>query len=232
MHFLDPIIIIKTLGVVGVIAIIFAESGLFFGFFLPGDSLLFTAGFLASQGYLNITVLILGSFVAAVFGDSFGYVFGRRVGPKIFSREDSFFFHKKDLEKGRVFYEHYGAKTIILARFVPIVRTFAPIVAGVGEMPYRKFIIFNIIGGFIWTVGLSLGGFYLGSFLPGADRYLAPIIVFIVLVSFVPVLREVILTRRHRRGELLSRGDETGYNTPNERRQRRQGHKDDTTSLP
>src|SRR3989338_10841351 len=131
LHFLEPIFLIRTLGAIGVIIIIFAESGLFFGFFLPGDSLLFTAGLVASQGYLNIWILIVGSAIAAILGDSVGYAFGRKVGPRLFNREDSRFFKKAYLERTKVFYQKYGKKTIVLARFIPIVRTFAPILAGV-----------------------------------------------------------------------------------------------------
>src|SRR3989338_1983266 len=139
LHILDPSFLIQTLGLVGVFAIVFAESGLFFGFFLPGDSLLFTAGILASQGHFNVVLLWLGCMLCAIFGDSVGYAFGKKVGPKIFYREDSFFFHKKHIERTRAFFEKYGKKTIVLARFVPIVRTFAPILAGVGQMEYRTF---------------------------------------------------------------------------------------------
>src|SRR3989338_1165858 len=131
--------LVKTAGYLGLFGIIFAESGLFIGFFLPGDSLLFTAGFLASQGYLNIWLLVPLCFAAAVLGDNFGYAFGRRVGPKIFRKEESLLFHKHHLERARTFYERHGKKTIILARFVPFARTFAPILAGIGEMHYRTF---------------------------------------------------------------------------------------------
>ncbi len=193
--FLDPTTIIKTLGLLGVFAIVFAESGLFFGFFLPGDSLLFTAGLLASQGYFSIVALALGSFVCAVVGDSVGYAFGKKVGPKIFTREDSLFFHKKHIERARAFYTQYGVKAIILARFVPIVRTFVPIVAGVGNMEYKKFITSNIIGGAIWTIGITVLGFWLGTFVPSVDQYLWPIILLIIFVSFIPVIREYLKAR-------------------------------------
>ena len=146
---LDPMTIIKTLGLIGVFFIIFAESGLFFGFFFPGDSLLFTAGFLASQSLLDIKILVLGAFICAVLGDSVGYWFGVKAGPKIFNKDDSIFFHKKHIEEAQNFYNKYGNKTIFLARFVPIVRTFAPIVAGIGKMNYKNFVVYNIVGGFI-----------------------------------------------------------------------------------
>lgn len=186
MDYLEPIFIIKTLGTLGIIAIIFAESGLFFGFFLPGDSLLFTAGLVASQGHMNIWVLFVGSAIAAILGDSVGYAFGHKVGPKIFTRDDSLFFKKEYIEKTRIFYERHGKKTIILARFVPIVRTFAPILAGVGGMEYRTFLSYNIIGGIIWCIGLLSLGFILGSFVPDIDRYILPIVLGIIVVSMIP----------------------------------------------
>src|SRR3989338_10680690 len=132
--------ILPVIGYTGITAIIFAESGLLIGFFLPGDSLLFTAGFLASQGVFNIALLCALSFIAAVTGDSVGYAFGKNIGPKLFTKEDSWLFHKKNLAKAQHFYEKYGVKTIILARFIPVVRTFAPIVAGIGNMHYKTFI--------------------------------------------------------------------------------------------
>jgi membrane-associated protein len=189
-NFLDPVFIIKTLGIIGVFLIVFAESGLFFGFFLPGDSLLFTAGLLASQGYFSISLLIIGSVVCAILGDSVGYAFGKKVGPKIFTKDDSLFFHRDHIAKAQHFYEKHGKKTIILARFIPIVRTFAPIVAGVGNMRYRTFLSYNIIGGIIWAVLLPLLGYILGSTVPHVDRYLLPIILLIIFISFIPVFIE------------------------------------------
>lgn len=183
---LEPLFLIKTLGLFGVFAIVFAESGLLIGFFFPGDSLLFTAGFLASQGYLPFGWLLIGTFISAVVGDSFGYWFGKKVGPKIFTKEDSLFFKKAYLFKAKNFYEKHGPKTIILARFMPIVRTFAPILAGVGEMRYRTFLTFNLIGGAIWTFGLVSGGYYLGKLIPNADRYLLPIVLVIIFSSITP----------------------------------------------
>ncbi len=190
-HLLDPLTIIKTLGIIGIFCIIFAESGLFFGFFLPGDSLLFTAGFLASQDILDINILVWGCFFFAVLGDSVGYWFGREVGPKIFNKEDSIFFHKKHITQAQNFYNKYGNKTIFLARFVPIVRTFAPIVAGVGNMKYRNFITYNIFGGFVWSFGLVYGGYFLGQLIPNVDKYLLPIVGVIILLSILPVLFEI-----------------------------------------
>jgi membrane-associated protein len=195
LHLLDPITIIKTLGLFGIFFIIFAESGLFFGFFFPGDSLLFTAGFLASQNFLNIAILVCGSFFCAVLGDSVGYWFGKKVGPKIFNKEDSIFFHKKHIERAQNFYNKYGNKTIFLARFVPIIRTFAPIVAGVGQMKYRNFITYNIIGGFVWSFGMVFSGYFLGQIVPGVDKFVIPIILFIVIISLFPIIFEFIKSK-------------------------------------
>lgn len=175
LHFLDPKFLVPTFGLAGVVAIVFAESGLFVGFFLPGDSLLFTAGLLASQGHFNIVLLWAGCMAGAILGDSVGYAFGRKVGPRIFTREDSFFFHKRHIERTQAFYAKYGKKTIVLARFVPIVRTFAPILAGVGQMEYRTFLVYNIAGGIGWSTVMIFLGFGLGSAVPGIDQYLLPL---------------------------------------------------------
>jgi len=200
MH-LDLPQIIKSLGYFGVWAIVFAESGLLIGFFLPGDSLLFTAGFVASQQLLDIWVLIIGSFICAVLGDNVGYFTGNRLGRRLFQREDSWLFRKKYLLQATNFYEKYGAKTIVLARFVPIVRTFAPIVAGIGAMNYRTFMTYNLVGGFIWTFGLTLLGFYLGKSLPAeqVDKYLLPIIGIIIVVSLLPSIIHVIQEKKNSR---------------------------------
>src|SRR3954447_27073387 len=181
MHF-DLKDLIIAVGYLGVLAIVFAESGLLIGFFLPGDSLLFTAGFLASSlGIFNIWALAIGCFLAAVLGDSVGYAFGHRIGRPLFNKEDSLFFHRDHLLRAQAFYEKHGGKTIILARFLPVVRTFAPIVAGVGAMPYPRFLAFNVIGGALWALGLTTAGYFFGSLIPDPDRYLLPIIVLIIL---------------------------------------------------
>ena len=193
---MDPESLIETFGTIGVFAIVFAESGLLVGFFLPGDSLLFTAGLLASQGFSNIVLLMVGSAIAAVVGDQVGYMIGRRAGPALFKRPDSRFFHQKNVERARTYFEEHGSKTIILARFVPIVRTFAPVVAGVGQMEYRRFVTFNVVGGVLWGMGVTLAGYVLGSSIHDVDRYLLPIILLIGAVSFLPVIREVWKARR------------------------------------
>ena len=180
--------IIEILGSFGVAVVIFAESGLFFGFFFPGDSLLFTAGLLASQGYLSIITLVLFSFLGAVLGDSVGYAFGRRVGPKIFTRSKSFWLRPEYVERAHIFFETYGGRAIVLARFLPVVRTFVPIVAGVCAMPYRRFVTYNILGGGLWTIGISFLGYFLGKTVPGIDHYLLLIIVFIIIVSILPTV--------------------------------------------
>jgi membrane-associated protein len=178
--------ILPTIGYLGIFAIIFAESGLLIGFFLPGDSLLFTAGFLASQGIFSIVPLTIICFVAAVVGDSVGYSFGAKVGPKLFSKKESLLFNPENIEKTKQFYEKHGKKTIVLARFIPVVRTFAPIVAGVGKMDYKTFLSYNLIGGLIWGVGLTVAGYFLGRLIPDVDTYLLPIIATIVLLSVLP----------------------------------------------
>ena len=178
--------LIKTVGYLGIFGIVFAESGLFFGFFLPGDSLLFAAGFLASQGYLNISLLLAVLFVAAVLGDNVGYAFGRKVGHKIFNREDSIFFHKNNLVKAEKFYEKYGAATIILARFIPVIRTFAPIVAGAGKMNYKQFLMYNVVGGMLWTLSMTFAGFFLVKVFPDIEQHLALVVAAIILLSIIP----------------------------------------------
>ena len=190
MSFIQNLII--TFGYLGIFAVIFAESGFLLGFFLPGDSLLFTVGLLASQGFFNIWVLIPIAILCAILGDNFGYWCGAKFGPKIFSREDSFFFHRRHVERTRAFYERYGKKTIILARFIPIIRTFAPILAGVGKMSYQTFFSYNVLGGVIWTAGLLSAGFFLGKQFPGLDRYVTLIVGVIVIISVLPIISEFI----------------------------------------
>lgn len=193
---LDLIALIQTIGYLGIFAIVFAESGLFFGFFFPGDSLLFTAGLLASQGFLDVRVLVILAMLGAILGDSVGYWFGAKVGPKIFTREDSFFFHKRHVERTHNFYLKYGAKAVVLARFVPIVRTFTPILAGVGTMPYVTFLKFNIIGGVLWGAGVTLLGYFLGTTIPGIEAYLLPIVIAIIVASFIPIVVELIKNKK------------------------------------
>jgi membrane-associated protein len=190
---------LQTVGLIGLLAIVFAESGLLIGFFLPGDSLLFTAGLLSSQGHLApLPVILVGCFLAAVAGDQVGYAFGARVGPSLFRRPDSKIFKQEYVEKARHYFERHGSKTIVLARFVPIVRTFAPILAGVGEMQYRTFVTFNVLGGLLWAVGVTTLGYVLGESIPDIDKYLLPIIGLIILLSLLPVVFEYRKARRER----------------------------------
>lgn len=202
--------VIQAIGVLGIAAIVFAESGLLIGFFLPGDTLLFTAGFLAHQGVLgvNVHVMVFILFVAAVLGDNVGYWFGQKIGRKLFKKPDSIFFHQDNLKRAEAFYEKYGALTIILARFTPVVRTFAPIVAGVSNMDYRKFMLFNLIGGVLWAGGITYLGYYGGAFLEAkgidVEALVVPIILLAVFVSLASPLWHV-LTDAKSRGALLAK---------------------------
>ncbi len=202
MHF-DLKQIIETIGYVGLFAIVFAESGLFFGFFLPGDSLLVTAGLLATQGYFNIFLLVFLLATAAILGDSTGYWMGKKFGKRIFSKVNmdthnlslfsriNYALRKKEhIVTASEFYKKHGNQTIIFARFLPYIRTFAPIVAGIGEMDYKRFVTFNIIGGAGWASLMLFIGFFLGRVIPNVDKYLIPIILVIVVLSFLPSLFE------------------------------------------
>lgn len=188
--------LISLVGVVGIAGIIFAETGLLVGFFLPGDSLLFTAGFLISQDILlfNVHLLTFILFVSAATGDSVGYAFGHRVGRRLFKRQDSLLFDKDNLRRAEDFYEKHGGKTIILARFVPVIRTFAPIVAGISKMHYRRFVAYNLIGAFLWTYSLTYLGFYVGDWIVEHGINVEYVILGIIFVSILPpiihVLRE------------------------------------------
>jgi membrane-associated protein len=177
-------------------AIVFAETGLLIGFFLPGDSLLVTAGVFASTGHVSLAGLLTVVTAAAIIGDQVGYLIGRRTGPALFRREDSRFFKRKHLVRTHEFYERHGGKTIILARFVPIVRTFAPMVAGVAEMNYRHFVSYNVFGGFLWVWSMSLGGFLLGHTIPDIDRHIHVVIGVVVILSLLPGVFEYWRSRR------------------------------------
>ena len=203
--FLDPKSLIGDVGIWGLFLVVFAESGLLIGFFLPGDSLLFTAGFLASapdsvpdELHLSLPLLLVGCFVAAVVGDQVGYLMGRRVGPAIFRRPDSRFFKQDNVDKAQAFFDRYGAKTIVLARFVPVVRTFAPIVAGVSRMNYRTFVTFNVIGGALWAVGVTLLGYFLGQ-VDFVEQNLELAILTIVAISVLPIVIELLKARKEKR---------------------------------
>lgn len=195
---------ISAVGVLGILAIVFAESGLLIGFFLPGDSLLFTAGFLAQVDILkvNIHLLVLLIFIAAVLGDSVGYTFGRRVGRKLFTRPNSRLFRQENIQKAEAFYQKHGGKTIILARFVPVVRTFAPVVAGVGNMRYRTFLAYNLIGGLLWAGGITYLGYFLGAWFTSLgldiDQVILPVVAVIILLSISPALVHLLKDREQR----------------------------------
>jgi membrane-associated protein len=203
--FLDPETLIRRGGLLLLTAIVFAESGLLVGFFLPGDSLLFIAGFLTSDAGGNrlppLPIVLLCVFVAAFIGDQVGYIFGKRVGPALFRRPDSRFFRQEHLQKAEGFFERHGSKTIVLARFVPIVRTFAPIVAGAGSMHYRTFVVYNLVGALLWAIGVTLAGYYLGQIDVVKDN-IEIALVAIVLVSVLPMLIEVWRHRRKRSREV------------------------------
>lgn len=171
----------------GIFFVVFAESGLFFGFFLPGDSLLFTAGLLAAGGFLPIWWLLGIGFVAAILGDNVGYWFGHKVGPRIFAREDTLLFKKHHLVAAQKFYNEHGPKTIVLARFVPFVRTFAPIVAGAAQMHYSTFMTYNLVGGTIWAIGITLLGYFLGN-IPVVHAHYEIVVLVIIFASIIPVV--------------------------------------------
>ncbi len=192
--------LISLISVYGVAAIIFAESGLLVGFFLPGDSLLFTAGFLVHQGIIkfDIHLLVIILFMAAALGDSVGYAFGRRVGRRLFRRKESVLFHKDNLERAEAFYEKHGGKAIIIARFMPIIRTFAPIVAGISHMNYKKFVVYNLIGAFLWAVGITYLGYFVGSAIVKAGINIEYVIYVIILLSIAPPIIHVLKEKKQR----------------------------------
>lgn len=178
--------LVRVGGLTALVAIVFVETGLFVGFFLPGDSLLVTAGLFAATGHLELWSIFLFASLAAIVGDTVGYSIGASTGPRIFSREDSLFFHKKHLITTKEFYDRYGGITIVIARFMPIVRTFAPVVAGVGRMVYRRFVFYNIMGGIGWVVSLTSLGYFLGKTIPDIDRYIHLVIAVVIFLSLLP----------------------------------------------
>jgi len=189
---MDPVTLVKTIGYVGVALFVFAESGILLGIFLPGDSLLFAAGLLSAIGFLSLWPLVVLVVVSAILGDSVGYWFGTRVGEKLYDRPDSRFFKQEYLRRTEQFYQKYGGRAIILARFVPIVRTIAPILAGIGSMHYRTFISYNAIGGLLWGAGVTLCGYFLGVLIPNSEQYILPISLTIIVVSFLPIVINLI----------------------------------------
>jgi len=187
--------IIRWGGLLMLVVIVFAETGLMIGFFLPGDSLLVTAGVFCAAGHLQLWTLLTAVTAAAIAGDQVGYWIGYRAGPLLFRREDSLFFKRRHLMRAHAFYERHGGKTIILARFMPIIRTFAPVVAGVGEMQYRRFVSFNVVGGFLWVWSMALLGFSLGHTIPDIDRHIHLVILVVVFLSILPGIIELIRSR-------------------------------------
>ena len=188
--------LVTTLGYVGLIAIIFCETGLFFGCFFPGDSLLFTAGLLATRGFFNLWILIPSLLVAAILGYTLAYWFGDKLGNWLLKRPDSFFFKKKYITQAHDFYERYGAQAIILCRLIPVVRTFCPIVAGMGKMSFKRFTMVNIIGAVIWVSLLTLLGYFVGRIFPMAEKFILPIVLVIAVVSVMPAAWQMFKERR------------------------------------
>ncbi len=187
--------IIQSGGLPLIAIFLFAEVGLFLGFFLPGDTLLIAAGIYAKQGKLSLAAVILVAASAAIAGDSTGYSIGRKLGRKVFTKDDGIIFRKDHIEKAEAFYEKHGAKTLLVSHYLPIIRTFTPLLAGVARMDYRKFLFFNVIGDITWAVSVTLVGYYVGSRIPGVDKYILLIIGSVVLASLVPTLYH--LTRAH-----------------------------------
>lgn len=184
----QPETLIASVGLVGLAIIIFAETGLLIGFFLPGDSLLFSAGLFAAAGHIGVWPMVWTLTVAAILGDATGYWIGRKIGPRLYDRPNSMLFKRSHLEQTRQFYEKHGGKTIILARFIPIVRTFAPTVAGVAGMQYRSFVAYNVVGAFVWIWSLIFAGYFLAQSVPGIDQYIHYIVIGIVIVSVLPII--------------------------------------------
>ncbi len=182
--------LIRWGGLLVLTAIVFTETGLLFGFFLPGDSLLVTAGLLASQPDMGLNVYVMGVIlsIAAILGDTVGYAIGRATGPRIFTRENSIFFNRKHLQRAHDFYEKHGGKTIVIARFMPIIRTFAPVVAGAAAMRYRDFIFYNVFGGLLWVWSMLFTGYFLGRWVPGVDQHIEKVIILVVFLSILPAI--------------------------------------------
>jgi membrane-associated protein len=195
----DVEFLVRTGGLVALMIIVFVETGLLVGFFLPGDSLLVTAGIFAAHGHLDLLTLNTTLSLAAIAGDSVGYGIGLRTGPKIFSRENSLFFNRKHLISAKEFYDRHGGFTIFIARFMPIVRTFAPVVAGVGAMQYRKFIAYNVFGGMFWVLTTTLAGYFLGKSIPNIQERIHVVIVIVIALSLLPGAIKFVLERRKAR---------------------------------
>ena len=190
--------LIRWGGYAVLVAIVFTETALLVGFFLPGDSLLITAGLVAASGGLDIWWLNVLLIIAAILGDSTGYAIGARLGPRLFTRERSLLFNPRHVERTRQVYARHGAKTIVIARFVPIIRTFAPVVAGVGQMAYRRFVFYNIAGGMGWVISMTWAGYLLGRVIPDLDRYIHLVVAIVIVLSVIPIGIEIARERRKR----------------------------------
>ena len=198
---IDPEYLIKTFGMIGILAIVFIETGLLIGFFLPGDSLLFTAGLLSAQGILpDIWILLVTIPIAAIAGDQVGYLIGRKFGPPLFNRPDSRFFRREYVDKSAAFFEKHGPKTVVIARFVPVMRTFVPVMAGTSRMHYRTFVTYNVLGGLLWGVGVPALGYSLGQ-IEFVKNNIEPILLLIVFLSVIPVGIELLKARRASKNE-------------------------------
>jgi membrane-associated protein len=214
LHYLNPKVLIDTLlemlgnfVYLGLFFIVFAETGLAVGFFLPGDSLLVVSGLFAAAGKLNIALVLVAFFLGSVIGDSTGYWTGRVMGKRLFSRENSLIFKPSRVEKAKAFFEKHGAKTVIMARFVPIVRTFAPIVIGTAEMPYPKFLVYSLLGGALWISSMVLAGYFLGGVIESTfniklEQHIEKVVIVVVLLSILPMIFEYLKSRREKKREI------------------------------
>jgi membrane-associated protein len=190
--------LIRWGGYIGLVVIVFTETGLLVGFFLPGDSLLITAGLVAATGTLDIWLINVLLIIAAIVGDSVGYAIGARMGPKLFTRPKSLLFNPRHVERTRVFYARHGAKTIVIARFVPMVRTFAPVVAGVAGMEYRRFLLYNVLGGVGWVTSMTWAGYLLGQTVPNINEHIHVVVAIVIVLSLIPIAIEIVKERRRR----------------------------------
>lgn len=198
---IDLVYLVKTFGYYGLFFMVFAESGLFFGFFFPGDSLLFTAGFLASQDFFDIWILVPLLMAAAIGGDSAGFWTGTKLGEWLMKQRESLIFRKKNLIKAQKFFDKHGGKALVLARFIPAVRTFVPIAAGIAKMKYKHFIAYNVIGGVLWASFMTLGGYFLGNIIPNVDKYLLPIVGVIIIASILPAVIHLIRREKEEKAD-------------------------------
>lgn len=198
MSILDPETIITSGGLLLIAFIVFAESGLLFGFFFPGDTLLFLAGTLAAQGLFSIWLAVPVIIVSSIAGGQVGYIIGQRAGPRVFKKKDGILFRKEYIDRSEKFYEKHGGKTIMLARFIPIVRTFAPVVAGVGNMDQKRFVFYNIAGSALWGAGVTILGYFFGKHIPNIDTYILPIVGLVMILSFGPAVYHILSDSKSR----------------------------------